>query len=351
MKLTLKILRWAFMIFLGAEIILHIYNPFIRKNAADTIKLFPNHSVVMKSIAASNDLVKDITVSTNSLGFRGSEPDEKQSNRIICMGGSTTECPYLNDGQDWPALLLNSLKKKDKNIWLNNAGVDGLKSSQYLKFFKNHILPLNPKTIILMCGLDDISLHPVVTKKKKEESIIKKTYNFLEVPKTISVLIYGQKRERPQDALYHHYLDLNTAETLEMSDSAILQRIAREQPMVELYKNNLQQLADLCKANHIRLILVSQAILFGDEKDVITNIDLGTLKTGNVNGKAKSLLLKQYNKTSFDIAEKNNLKFINVSARLPKDASFFYDGYHFTKDGSEFVSEIIYNEVKDLLTK
>lgn len=339
------------MIFLGAEIILHIYNPFIRKNAADTYKISPNRHVVMKSIASSNDMVQDITVSTNSLGFRGDEPNVKQSNRIICMGGSTTECPYLGDGKDWPALLFNALNIKDKNIWLNNAGTTGLKSAQYLKFFKNYILPLKPKAIILMCGLEDLSVAPITEKINKEESIFSKAYHFLEVPKTISVLLYGQSIARPQDALYHHALDLKHTETLEMSDSAILQRIAREQPLIELYKTNLQQLADACKANHIKLVLVSQPILFGDEKDVISNIDLGTIKTGIINGKAKSLVLKQYNKISFEIAEKNQLKFINVSARLPKDASFFYDGYHFTNSGAEFVSEIIYNEVKDLVTK
>jgi lysophospholipase L1-like esterase len=351
MKLTLKILRWGLMIFLGAEIILHIYNPFIRKNAADKIELHPNRNYGMRNIAASNNLVQDITVSTNSLGFRGSEPDDKQKNRIICMGGSTTECPYLTDGQDWPALLLTALQKKDKNIWLNNAGVNGLKSSQYLKFFKNNILPLKPRAIILMSGLDDISFPMEVEKPREDLSIFEKAYNFLETPKTIAVFMHGNRIQRPQDAIYHRYLDLETSITLEMTDSAILQRIAREQPMVELYKNNLQQLADACKANNIKLILVSQAILFGDEKDVISNIDLGTLKTGDINGKAKSLLLKQYNKTSFDIAEKNNLKFVNVSARLPKDATFFYDGYHFTNDGAAFVSEIIYDEVKDLVTK
>jgi hypothetical protein len=65
------------MIFLGAEIILHIYNPFIRKNAADKIELHPNRNYGMRNIAASNNLVQDITLSTNSLGFRGSEPDDK----------------------------------------------------------------------------------------------------------------------------------------------------------------------------------------------------------------------------------------------------------------------------------
>ncbi len=351
MKLTLKILNWVFMISLGTEILLHIYNPFIRKNAIETYELYPNKSYTIKGIPNTIDMENDITISTNSLGFRGSEPNEKQTNRIICMGSSTTECPYLTDGTDWPTQLFKTLEKKDEHIWLNNAGTAGLISSKYLKFFKTNVLPLKPRFVILMCGLDNIKLAPIEETPIEELTLSERTYQFLQIPKTISAILFGQHIPRPQDMLYHQALDLKTNPTLEMSDSAILQRIAREQPMLELYKNNLQQLADACKANQIKLILVSQAILFGDEKDVVTNIDLGTLKTGAINGKAKSLLLKQYNKTSFDIATENKLPFINVSARLPKDSRFFYDGYHFTKEGAEFVSEIIYDEIKDLVTK
>ena len=84
-----------------------------------------------------------------------------------------------------------------------------------------------------------------------------------------------------------------------------------------------------------------------DSITAATKIIMGNSQLNTSRFKESTALLN----AAFDIAEKNNLKFINVSARLPKDATFFYDGYHFTNDGSEFVSEIIYNEVKDLLTK
>jgi hypothetical protein len=85
--------------------------------------------------------------------------------------------------------------------------------------------------------------------------------------------------------------------------------------------------------------------LFSDENDLYTNIYLGDLKTGQMNGKTRSYILKMYNKVTFDLANELNLSFINLNARLPKDSRFFYDGYHFTIDGADMCAEILHDEI------
>ena len=41
----------------------------------------------------------------NSRGLRGDEPPEGDAHRVLCVGGSTTECLYLDQEESWPGLL------------------------------------------------------------------------------------------------------------------------------------------------------------------------------------------------------------------------------------------------------
>jgi hypothetical protein len=122
-------------------------------------------------------------------------------------------------------------------------------------------------------------------------------------------------------------------------------RMQKEQTYLAAYKQRITEFAKLCKDNNIQLVFIGQSILFSDENDLYTNIYLGDLKTGQMNGKTRSYILKMYNKVTFDVANELNLPFINLNARLPKDSRFFYDGYHFTIDGADMCAEILHDEI------
>src|SRR5262249_515888 len=60
----------------------------------------------------------------NSRGFRGSEPPSNAI-RILCIGGSTTECLYLDDSVAWPELLMEHLNRDPARlpVHVENAGM------------------------------------------------------------------------------------------------------------------------------------------------------------------------------------------------------------------------------------
>jgi len=94
------------------EVMLRFSNPFQTRIKGDRIILSKNKTVRIK-----NNIVKRldpvITVTLNSLGFRGAEPpaDFGRYLTIITIGGSTTYCWMLSDGKPWPAELGNRLGK------------------------------------------------------------------------------------------------------------------------------------------------------------------------------------------------------------------------------------------------
>ncbi len=351
MKVIGRIVRWTLFLLIVTEIVLHFYNPWLPIEIKKTSAPQPHYKYELTNVSVPG-LDKEIHHEKNSMGFRGKDKSDTFSLRIFCMGNGTTECRYLSDGKDWPSIFGSKLKEIDPKVWINNAGFDGQNSLGNLKLLKKFIIrqPL-PTHIILMAGLEDMGFNKVAKKEKDESDFITKAWHFLELPKLIGIVLTEKNSELTNEQDAPQYLDLSKAETLVMNDSQTLNRIAIEQPLITSYETRLQAFADLCKANKIKLILVSQAILFADEKDPVTNINLANIKTGNINGKTKALLMRRYNKATFEIAQKNNLKFFNLSATLPKDSRYFYDGYNYTNEGSEMVAEKIFYALKDFVKK
>lgn len=338
-----KIFRFLLIVLIGLEIMLHFYNPFSGRVKNGEI-ILPKNTKYETTIPDVPGLDKYLIHSRNSLGFRGEELTDTTSTKIICMGGSTTECFYLNDGRDWPNLLGKKLKNELGNIWLNNAGMDGQSSYGNLQMLKQYIVQMKPDYIILMCGLNDMSLDAPSKFDQNSEKWYRKAYDFLELPSTIVNIVRAGKAKNA--GLNHQFFTkLEEMPKLEMSDSQIMQRLLQEQKYIDPYKQRITEFAKICKENNIKLIFVAQSILFSDEKDLMTNVDLGTLKTGEINGKTRAFILKMYNKTTYKVAEETGFPFINIAARLPKDSRLFYDGYHFTNDGADLAAEMIYNDI------
>jgi lysophospholipase L1-like esterase len=344
MKRLWKSIRLILIVLIGLEIFLHFYNPFAGRVKNGEIVL-PKNAKYEVEIEDVPGLDHHVIHTKNSLGFRGEEPNDAATKKIICMGGSTTECFYLSDGKDWPNVLGMKLKQKDPGTWLNNAGMDGQSSFGHLVMLKQYILKMQPDYIVLMCGLNDIGLQAPGSFDKYNNSWFKKAYNFLELPSTIVNIVRAGDAKKA--GLNHRFFkDISKEEKLVLTDSQLLRQLQEQQQFIPGYQERLTEFAKLCKKNNIRLILVSQAILFSDETDLLTNVYLGDIKTGNTNGKGKSLMLKMYNKATFDVAEKMHIPFINLSARLPKDTRFFYDGYHFTNDGADMAADILFDEIQ-----
>src|SRR5215213_5859914 len=123
-----RILYTCFLILftcLAAEVLLRIYNPFATSVTGDRITLHTNTEVLIKNPGGHNGLDKEALMKRNSLGFRGPEPpaDFKDHLTIVAVGGSTTECLFIPEGETWPDLLQQQLQTSFNKVWVNNAGL------------------------------------------------------------------------------------------------------------------------------------------------------------------------------------------------------------------------------------
>ena len=143
--------------FFATEILLRIYNPFEFRVKGNQINLpvYFNYNIVIKDQTVLDNLVVH---TKNSLGFRGEEAPKTFEDylTIIAVGGSTTECFLIADGQDWPAILGEKLKKSFNLIWINNAGLDGHSTFGHNVLMQDYIVKIKPKVVLFLVGINDL---------------------------------------------------------------------------------------------------------------------------------------------------------------------------------------------------
>jgi len=337
---------------IAAEIILRIYNPFPSGIKGNKIVLRVNVKYVVnnKDIPVLDSI---ITHKKNSLGFRGPEPpadlDKKFS--IFTMGGSTTECTYLTEGKTWSDKLANKLDSSFTSVWLNNAGLAGHSSFGHLVLLQDYLVKLKPKMIVLLVGCNDMNRKDLTASDKYS---MKGMYGsvasfFTKNSELVNVIAtYARASRASALKIVDTYMDLDKTrnDTLEISEQEMQQRLASYGELLNEYNKRLSSIAETCKKNNIDLVLVSQPSLFGEGNDPVSGASLAKHRIdNNTNGLLWWKELELYNEVTRTVAGKNGLFFIDLARQMPKSSRYFYDLVHFTNDGADKVSEIIYTEL------
>ena len=100
------------------------------------------------------DQDRPITLSHNSLGFRGGEFLSKGSaTRVVAIGGSTTYGVDVSDDSTWPALLQEQIGSQYEVL---NLGVAGHGTAEHLYMMGAVASRLEPDVVILHIGLNDM---------------------------------------------------------------------------------------------------------------------------------------------------------------------------------------------------
>lgn len=96
-------------------------------------------------------------VTTNVWGVRGPDPPPRdQARRILCLGGSTTACTYLDDRETWPQQLADRLRAAGHKVWVGNAGLPSLTTAEHLRFVEQSELLDQLDELVIQCGVNDL---------------------------------------------------------------------------------------------------------------------------------------------------------------------------------------------------
>lgn len=343
-------------VLLGAlEMFLRIYEPFEFRVKGGKIVL-----PVYKKYVLSNDktdkLDRVINHTKNSVGFRGEEPprDYKNYLTILTVGGSTTECFHSTDGKTWTDILGKKLKSNFKNIWINNAGLDGQSTFGHILLMEDYTKVNKPKVVLFLVGSNDREAERNFNEYDKRmiyrsdssntlKGVFKKLTYHSEVFGTM--LNFYRYFKARNTGLLHNVVDYETFPYLDIPEDIMEERVRQiKNVKYDLFKERLERLVRISRENGIKPVFITQPTLLGDAIDDITNVNLAKIKPHKweSNGKLIWEKLEHVNDVTRETGRENGVLVIDLSRELPKTSKYYYDFIHFSNDGNEKVAQIVY---------
>lgn len=343
------------------EILLHIYNPFFARVKGNRIVLQTNKTIHFQNKIISG-LDQDIVVTRNSIGFRGPNPPADFANALtlFTIGGSTTQCFMVSDEKTWTALTTAALNPSFRNLWVNNAGLDGHTTFGHRVLLSDQILPRHPKAVLFLVGANDVAvsapndydsenLRGEGLNFSNPKAFMKSLSTYSEI--TALGLNFYRSFTAYQAGLLHSNIDITTLGLQTLSEDEQKLRVASSArpELLESYRRRLLDLVDTSKRGGAQPIFITQPTLWGSGIDDVTGVDLAHVKLAVGNGETSWRILEQYNDVTRAVCAAEKVPCIDLARLLPKSRRNFYDNAHFTTEGNRNVAAIVSTSLCPLL--
>ncbi len=288
---------------------------------------------------------------TNSLGMRGGEfPDDRSVTRILCLGGSTTECAYLDETETWPSLLMQDINETatgtSGTCWVGNAGISGFNSKHHLQFARESELMDEIDCLVLLVGVNDLC--KFIETEKLTAEMENKQARFL----AIEPLWCRSQLRHLARRVANIYLPTMTRH-FEDPDGASypLRRRQRQQAkhVDELpnldealaeYAQRIERTAEACREKGVRLIVVTQPVLWSSEPDDEADALFWLGWTAHDSFFTVAALrqgMDKHNATLTATCEQLEIEMVDLT-HMHGHIEFFYDDCHFTELGATEVA-------------
>jgi lysophospholipase L1-like esterase len=299
---------------------------------------------------------------TNSKGVRADELTADYTYKILAVGASTTECLYLDQEEAWPHLLQKSLNESQSyyKVWVGNVGKSGLNARDHiveLQYLLKQYTDID--VIILLIGANDFlsrlgqdtSYNPDFLKNTSADNqLLQRVFSNAgdESSRILSIVKAAIFPSRTvQDEAGKIYI---TWREHRRNAAAIRQTLPDLTSALEEYTRNINIIIDLAQGKSIRVIFMTQQVLWTPNIPEQLNSLLWAGGIGNFQkerGKeyysveALSTGMEMYNKSLIKACHTRHVECFDLASILPKDTTVFYDDVHFNENGAKKVAEAL----------
>jgi lysophospholipase L1-like esterase len=280
----------------------------------------------------------------NNIGFRGEDWSEgDRALRVFALGGSTTACTYLSEGRTWPDRVAARLQANFRDLWLNNAGLDGHSTFGHQILLRDHIVRYEPDVLLLLVGINDIGRGRL---SRGELSILKQlgVAGLLDESELVALVRALHQTVAARSRRIAHNtrgLDESWLVDWEIDAATVDSIVSVAEAHLDPYRDRLRGLVQAGLGLGVEMILLTQPVLYGDAFDDRTGLDLGRIYVEGVDGSTAWRMLERYNDVTRSVAQENGLLLIDLAAKLPKSSRYFYDTIHLTNEGAGRVAELV----------
>jgi hypothetical protein len=297
--------------------------------------------------------------SIDESGLRGT-PVPPGAYRMVAVGGSTTECLFLDDAEAWPHLLMQEMTARRKRpVWIGNAGVAGHGTIHHLRLAESLPPIRNAHAWILLTGFNDLlsTLHDggAATNRRLEESARRFLDGRFVLGRLFQPYAWLDRMLLYQVAVLA--MGGDAAPPWHSDDYAVHRRERVAAPVVALpsietglaeYAQRIERLGSACRELRKRCLFLTQPALWRPD---LNPEEAGLLWLGRVrmpdgayhHVPVRDLAtgLDRYNQTLLQVCQHRGLEVFDLAAAIPKSTAVFFDDCHFTELGARLVAKAI----------
>lgn len=286
---------------------------------------------------------------TNNMGFRGDDltiPKPANEFRIFMVGGSTTECLYLDDSKTITRALQNELNKsKGANLTVKvyGAAKSGDASDDHCSMIVHRIVQLQPDMIIVFTGINDLTralvnydyLHYVKGEPPERLRQLKYLATESQIVRRFYYL-FGQMSPPVTQVFQEIHLNSQYKNSIRLCNSL---PISNERPSVNptAYANNLRTIAGVAQAHGIKLVLMTQQATWnGPDNSNLKEWQWLLCRSGvRYREDYMNEALTALNDQTRQVARQFSIPVYDLAGTMPKSRDFFYDDVHFNDRGAQ----------------
>ena len=269
---------------------------------------------------------------------------------IVFLGGSTTECMFVDEDHRMP-YVAGQILEKETGAKINsyNGGMSGNNSLNAIDILINKVIPLKPDVVVFMENINDLTTllyegtywnknkarSPIETLKKRP--LVGKLLKEIFIPN----LNYAYKTMKKT---------LFKPEEDEFSSSRGKKLVVDQAKMVHDFAAGLQTIVCTCKAWGIVPVLMTQANRITAHPDPVVATYIGRYgqETGISYQKFKEVY-DAFNETIREVGRKNQVMVIDLAREVPQTKKYLYDLVHFNDAGSQLAAQIIAARLKGIM--
>ena len=298
---------------------------------------------------------------TNNMGFRG-EPlvDPKPLNefRVFMVGGSTTECFYLDDDDDLARVIqreLTAAAPPTTTVRVYNAGLSGAASDDHVAMLSQRIVHFQPDLVIVFCGINDLTRsifnydyrHYVEYKPAYRKPWFKRWPMKLQITRRL-FLLKERIQPDPQRLQEQRPLVSNYAGLIGLQRSAP-ETDATPRTDETSYATNLRSLAGIARGNGFKIVFMTQQTTWNSAVDAHARKHHWMRYRAGAPGNdglpvagggftfregAMDTALERLNDGMRAVGVEEAIPVYDLARTLPKSLEYFYDDCHFNTAGA-----------------
>jgi lysophospholipase L1-like esterase len=320
----------------------------------------------------------------NEHGIRGRPfGDDGSEVRILALGGSATECAYLDEDEVWTALLERRLGRSPggRRAWVGNIGRSGRTARDHavqLTYVLRQPPPID--VALVLVGANDLLFalaqgdayeRPApITDPDAERAQLRRAFVLLPGPIHRPPAVPGDAPWHERTVLWQLARRVKLAWEARTSVArqdergatitqwraaraagATIDRLpARFAAMLAEYQRNLEAMVAAAAEARVELVLVTQPSLWRADN---TEAERARLWMGGVGSYpatparayySTAVLaegMHAYNDVLLEVCRTNGLTCVDAAGVLPQDTRILYDDVHFTEEGSRRIAALL----------